>query len=291
MRWNILKFGAAVGAVLAVQPASAASPAVQAAESALYLDAGLMHTQYHENISPGDDESGFQAGLGGGGSYLRPADPRVTNGADFYAALDYGLSAGGITYSGHTQQIVGNAIVYAPLAATDNAQFNRIEIRLGAGFPLIGGAESIPFVVGGYQTWSRNLSSSKQSQQGEFYRSGMLGVGWKFDVPIGQAVVVSATAEIYDLVGGSVTFNNFFTNSDNLNNSFGASPEERIELGLDDAFGAHTHLLFKAFYEHFSYTGSAPKNETDAAGNQFSVREPSSTTSQFGANVGVGYSF
>ena len=72
---------------------------------------------------------------------------------------------------------------------------------------------------------------------------------------------------------------------------FGASPEERIELGLDDAFGAHTHLLFKAFYEHFSYTGSAPKNETDAAGNQFSVREPSSTTNQFGANVGVGYSF
>ncbi|OYV37799.1 MAG: hypothetical protein B7Z81_05490, partial [Acidocella sp. 20-61-6] len=182
-------------------PAFAASPAVQAAETSVYLGAGVMHSQYHENLTPGDDESGYTPGFSVGASVLLPMRPADLANPDFYAALNYDFNAGNITYAGHYQAIDGGA----PLQATDRAVFNRIEVRLGIGVPLAGGGEAIPFIAGGYQAWNRNIDSPMTVNGGEFYHTGLFGAGMKFDQPLGRLLVASVTGEVFGLAGGGIT--------------------------------------------------------------------------------------
>ncbi len=269
---------------LALVPAArAASPAVQAAETSVYVDAGFDHTQYHENVNPisgGDDESGFMPGFGIGASALIPMHPGNAGSPDFYTSLNYDFNAGDIKYAGHYQS--GGAV-----DATDNAVQQRIEARIGVGFPLLGGGESIPFVAGGYQFWNRNINIQGQIGSDEFYRSGLVGAGWKFDQPIGRNFVVSVTPEFLGLVGGSISINDLPFGG----RGFGVTPEERVELGLDDALGAHLHVFAKADWEHFNYSGTHPFYFIFDGYNYGYVYEPFSTTTQFGMNVGVSYSF
>jgi hypothetical protein len=274
MRFKALSVGLSLGACLAVQPAQGASPAVSAAETSVNLSVGLMHTQYHESVVPGDDESGFIPGFGVSVSALIPTRPGVTSSVDIYSALIYNFDAGNIGYSGH-YLVSGN-----PATATDHAVFNRVEARLGLGFPMIGGMESIPFLAGGYQAWNRNIDAPGTSGTDEFYHSGLFGLGYKLDVPIGAGFVASGTGELLGLAGGGIS-----DNSMNWSGGFGVTPEERVELGLDDAVFGRFHLFVSAYWQHFSYSGTAPQNFG------YYIYEPFSTTTQFGANFGIGYSF
>jgi hypothetical protein len=253
--------------------AMAAHNQIIAAETTLSLSAAVMHTQYHENLAPGtgDDEGGLTEGFGVGVSGLIPFAPA---GADLYTALNYDFSAGDITYGGH--------YLYSglPATATDNAVFNRIELRVGLGYPLVNGMEVIPFVAGGYQAWNRNINQKGVIGTDEFYRSGLLGGGIRLDMPAGPRVVVSATGEMLALMGGAVAFNSI--GSDGV---FGVTAEERVELGLDYDVSGPFHAFAKVDWEHFDYSGSKPSIKS------FGFYEPLSTTTQFGANVGVAYSF
>jgi hypothetical protein len=234
-----------------------------------------MHTQYHENITPGDDESGVTPGFGVSISALVPAHPGYASSVDIYSALLYDFDAGNIGYNGHY------ALSGAPVTATDRAVFNRLEARLGLGFPLMGGAESIPFLAAGYQAWNRNIDTNGAVGTDEFYHSGLFGVGYRLDVPIGAGLVASGTGEVFALAGGGIS-----ANTSNFSGSFGVTPEERVELGLNDAISGRFHLFATAFWEHFNYAGTRPQSYGD-----YVIYEPFSTTTQFGANFGFGYSF
>jgi len=258
-----------------MRPAQAASPAVSAAETSVNISVGVMHTQYDEHLTPGDSESGVTPGFGVGISALLPARPGYAGSVDIYSALMYDFDAGNIGYSGHYLSSG------APASATDHAVFNRVEARLGLGFPMIGGAESIPFLAGGYQAWNRNIDSKGAIGTDEFYHSGLFGLGYKLDVPIGAGFVASGTGELLGLAGGGIT-----ANGTNFSGGFGVTPEERVELGLDDAVVGRFHLFAKAFWEHFNYSGTHP----DSFGYYY-IYEPFSATTQFGANFGIGYSF
>lgn len=268
MDWKNINMAAAL-AVLAASPAYAAGSAVSAAENLVTVDLGFMHAQYHENMQPGDDEHGFVPALGLGASVLLP-----TGGwTDIYTALNYGFSAGNIGYSGH--MLIGGQ----PVNATDHATFNQIEARIGLGFPLAGGAESIPFIAGGYQSWNRNIVSSSAGGTSEFYHSGLVGMGLKLDMPLGSALVASVTGEFFGLAGGGIT-----SNSLGFSGGFGVTPGERVELGLDEAFSGPLHFFAHADLEHFNYAGTA-----QGPGSVYF--EPFSTTTQFGLNIGAGYRF
>jgi hypothetical protein len=274
MRWNSLNLGTMLAGVLLASPASAASPAVQAAETTLTFDAAAMHTQYHENLQVGDDESGYTAGFGIGASLLQPLDPRRRDGLDYYAAMAYDFHAGNIKYAGHYQSGV-------PADADDRTVFQRIELRMGVGVPLILGAEFIPFAAGGYQAWNRNVDGPNSYYGGEFYRSFLFGAGFKFDVPLTPTLVTSATAELLGLAGGGITGNGY-----DFGRGFGVTPQERFELGLDDAVTQHFHVFTRAYWEHFNYSGTRPQYYTT-----YYIYEPFSTTTQFGVNLGAAYSF
>jgi hypothetical protein len=247
---------------------------VAAAETNVNLSAAFMHFQYHENLTEGtgDDENGYSAGFGVGASALLVND-MIFN-TDLYAALNYDFSAGNLDYGGHY------LFTGLPATATDRAVFNRIEARIGIGFPLNYGIEVIPFLAGGYQSWNRNDENKGTIGSDEFYSAGLAGAGIKLDVPLTPAIVASATGEVLGLVGADITNDNF-----GFSSGMGPSAEERITLGLDYVVQGPFHVFGTAYWEHFNYSGFKPKAST------YYFYEPLSTTTQFGANVGVAYSF
>ncbi len=253
------------------QPALAASPPVTAAETSLSISAGFAHTQYHENLVPGDDESGAIPGFGISLSALTA----TRRGYDVYTALNYDFDNGNLNYAGH------NA-AGQPANATDNATFNRVEARIGLGFPLAAGAEAIPYFALGVQTWNRNITAPNGGNTSEFYHSGLFGMGLKFDIPVDPTLVASASGEALALAGGGISGNNF-----SFNKGFGVTAQERIELGLDQAVNGRFHIFTKAYWEHFNYSGTGP----EFYGNGGYIFEPLSTTTQFGLNAGIGFSF
>jgi hypothetical protein len=264
-------------ATLAAAPAAyAASPTVQAAETSLYANVGYNYTNYSENVTPGDSEAGYEAGFGVGASYLASTHPANPGAVDLYTALDYQFNAGNIKYTGH-YLFSGD-----PVDATDNAVFQRLEGRVGAGFPLIGGGESIPFLVGGYQAWNRNINNKGQIGTDEFYHSGMLGLGWKIDQPLSDGFTISATIEGLGLVGGGITANSVYPGV--YPATFNVTPEFNLQFGLDKAIGPHLHLFTRVSGEHFTYSGT----RIDAYTYYY---EPSSQTTQASFIMGAGYSF
>jgi opacity protein-like surface antigen len=246
---------------------------VRAAETNLNINFGAMHTQYHENLNPGDDENGFTGGGGVGASILAP-ERGLFLGADLYSALFLNLSAGNIAYGGHY------LFSGLPVDATDRAVFINVEGRLGLGFPLIGGAEFIPFLTGGYQDWNRNIDLQGAIGTDEQYTAGLLGGGVKLDIPVGPTVVLSGTAEISALFAGHIV-----ANGAGFSHGLGGSAEERLIFGADDDLHGPFHVFATADWEHFNYAGSKPGLNT------YYFYEPLSTTTQFGVNVGAAYSF
>jgi hypothetical protein len=263
---------AVLAGILLPPQARAASPEVAAAETTISIYLSGMHTQYHENLGPPtDDESGATPGFGVALGGLTPYGATT----DLYTSLNYNFSAGPINYNGFTQP--GDQ----PLAATDNAVFNRIEARIGVGLPLANGAEAIPFLAGGYQAWNRNVDSKITIDGGEFYHTFLFGAGLKFDQPVTPAIVLSATAEGLGLAGGNVQNNGI-----GFGRGMGVTAEELISLGLDYAMTPRWHTFGSIYWEHFIYSGTHPEYFSDGY-----AYEPLSTTTQFGVNAGVGFSF
>jgi hypothetical protein len=251
--------------------------AVLAAETNVNLGAAFMHTQYHENLPPGtgDDENGFTGGFSlGAGALVR--DGALPGFTDIYTSLADEFSAGGLNYGGH---FLASGL---PVDATDNAVFNRIEARVGIGFPLVHGVEVIPFIAAGYQMWNRTVRVKGAVGDDEYYHSALVGGGVKLDVPVNPLLVVSVTAEGFGLVAGGLAINSLHSND-----GFGPTGEERVSLGFDYNLGHQLHAIASAYWQHFNYSGFKPK----PLGGYFYYYEPLSTTTQFGGNVGIAYSF
>jgi hypothetical protein len=272
-----LSLGLSLGLSLALgtAPARAASPVVAAAETQVGIDGDFLHQQYHENLAVGDDESGYMPGFGINIGALLPTYAGRLSAPDIYTNLGYEFNAGNINYAGHYQS-------GQPVDLIDNAVMNRVEARLGVGLPLMSGDEIILFAAGGYQAWNRNINQKGGIGTDEFYHSGLFGGGLKLDMPIANTLVASATGELLGLAGGGIT-----ANGEDFGRGFGVTPEERVQLGLDEAVRPRIHVFAGAFWEHFNYSGTHP----EYYGNEGYIYEPFSTTTQFGANLGVGYSF
>jgi hypothetical protein len=252
-------------------PARAADPAISAAETSvrLGLDAGYGH--YAENISPQDTEAGALLGLTAGVSSLTPDGLGRYGLPDLYADVDYNFAAGLLNYHGNVQNPQ-----QTPYRASDNATYNTAIVRLGLGAPLAGGTEIIPYLAGGYQNWYRNISGP--AGYGEFYQSGLIGGGLRLDVPTGPGLVVSAAAEGFAVLGGSIA-----VPSQNFNGNFGTSVEERVSLDADYRLTATWHAFAGLGFTHYNYTGSKP----GASG----IYEPLSSTLQVNSMFGVAYGF
>src|SRR6516165_4418166 len=268
MRGLRLGFLACGVSLLALTPALAqevnsSHATIAAAETNINISVGFMHTQYSEG--PPDSENGFTPGFGVGASALLPS---AWQNIDYYAAFAYQFNAGNLTYNGH--------YLYsgAPLTATDRAVFNRIQARMGLGFPLAGGAlEIIPYFTAGYQSWNRNIDVEGAQGTDEFYSSALVGGGLKLDIPITATIVASGGAEFLGMVGNHVD-----NNLVGIGFGMGNSAQQRISLGLDSVLYGPLHLQANANWTHFNYAGSKPSYAT------YGYFEPLSSTTQVGVN-------
>lgn len=258
-------------ALVAILPASAAAPAINAAESSVRLGLTAGYGNYEENVQPQDTETGALLGFEAGLSTLRPSSIGQFGWPDFYANVTYDFSAGLFRYHGNLQNAESTAY-----AARDDSYYNTAIVRLGLGRPLSGNAEIIPYAAGGYQNWYRNVGGP--AGYGEFYQTGMIGGGFKVDVAATPFLVVSAAAEGFAVIGGTVS-----APSQNFSGSFGTSAEERVSLDADYRLNDSWHLFAGLGVTHYNYSGSKP--------NSVGVYEPSSTTLQVNSMLGLSYGF
>lgn len=215
-------------------------------------------------------------GLTVGASYLRPGIVWPLRG-DLYTSLSYQFNANNITYSGHYD------VTNAPLTATDRAVTNRLEARLGVGIPVATFLEVIPYLAAGYQSWNRNVDQSGPqpvAYSDEQYTGRLAGAGVKLDAALTPTLVASADAEFLGVVGTHITYLD-----NHLGSSMGASNEERLALGLDDALYGPLHVFGNGFWEHYTWSGSKPDTAS------YGGLEPLSVTQEFGVNVGASYAF
>ncbi len=108
----------------------------------------------------------------------------------------------------------------------------------------------------------------------------MVGGGLLLDVPVTDRIAASASAEMMAMPGANITLNNL-----DLSHSMGTSAEERLSLGLDGAVQGRLHVKGNIWWEHYNWAGYKPSAAT------YFLYEPLSTTTSFGLNVGVAYSF
>lgn len=255
---------------------------IQAAETNLNLSVGFMHTNYSEG--PPDSENGFAPGFGVGASALLPS---AFQNIDLYSALFYQFNAGNLNYNGHEENLLTQAVT--PAQGTDRAVFNRIEGRLGLGFPLANGqVEIIPYITAGYMSWNRNIDNAGPIGTDEFYRTALVGVGAKVDATVTSSLVLSASAQFSGLVASNVTFDSF-----DEGHTMGDSGDERVSLGLNQSVSGPLHVFASATVDHFNYAGDKfnDNNIIVAGPYAYQIAEPTSSTTQVGVNLGVSYSF
>jgi len=228
--------------VLAVPVAAVASdPSIQAAETSVRLGLTGGYTAYSGVGLGADGENGGFVGVTAGFSDLSPASVPGFLLPDFYANAGYdfsdGATAGLRPSSG------------APFAGHDSAYSNTATIRLGAGTPVGSHMEVIPYILAGYQNWSRNISGP--GGYGAFYRAEMLGGGLRFDLAGSPSVVLSASAEGYAVIGGAGN-----GPSGRFDEGLGASAEERVSLDADYRLSRTWHAFAGLGVNHFDYDGA-----------------------------------
>ncbi len=251
--------------------ARAASPSIAADESVVRLGLTGGYTGYEENIQPQDTESGALLGFDAGLSVLSPSGLSRFGWPDIYASATYQFSGGLLDYHGNLDGQGQN-----PYTARDHDFYNTVIVRLGFGRPITMAAELIPFAAGGYQSWNRNIQGN--AGYGEFYQAGLMGGGLKLDLAASPLLVVSAVAEGFAVIGGSVS-----APSQNFTAGFGASAEERVSLDADYRLSDAWHAFAGVGLTHYGYTGSKPGGEE--------VYEPLSTTFQVNSVFGFAYGF
>jgi len=269
----VCRFSLLVAALVAglVPPALAADPAISAAETSVRLGLTAGYGQYDEDITPKDSEAGALLGLTAGVSALTPDGLGGYGLPDLYTEVDYNFAAGFLNYHGNLQNAQST-----PYQANDNAYYNTAIVRLGLGAPLAGGPEVIPYLAGGYQNWYRNVGGN--AGYGEFYQAGLIGGGLRMDFSTGPDLVVSAAAEGFAVIGGSIT-----VPSQDFSGNFGTSVEERVSLDADYRLTRTWHAFAGLGLTHYGYTGSKPGDS--------GAFEPLSSTIQVNSMFGVAYGF
>jgi hypothetical protein len=265
-------FAGCLGVTLLVATlARAADPAIQAADTSVRLGVSAGYGTYAENVTPQDSESGALLGVSAAVSTLTPG-PLVRFGMpDIYSNIQYDFSAGFLNYNGNL-----NDPGKTSYRTRDNAYYNNVVVRLGVGAPLSGTFEFIPYIAGGYQNWYRNIGGGHG--YGEYYQAGLVGGGLRLDFAQGRAFVVSASAEGFAVIGGSVN-----VASQNFNGQFGTSAQERVSLDADYRLNSAWHAFAGLGLTHYTYTGS--KAGTDG------IYEPLSATLQVNSTFGIAYGF
>jgi hypothetical protein len=250
--------------------ARAADPAIVSAETSVRLGVVAGYGNVYDNPNPQDSEAGALLGVTAGVSALTTAVLPSTIWPDLYTEVGYDFSA---QLPDHANGSATSPV--SPQSAHD-AYYNTAIVRLGAGTPISGGQELIPYIAGGYQNWHRHEGGP--GDIGDYYQAELAGGGLRLDVTASPALVLSAAAEGFAVIGGLVS-----APSENFDARFGTTAEERVSLGADYRLSRTWHAFAGFGVTHYEYSGS-----------QFGgvrVPTPFSSTLQVNSMFGLAYGF
>jgi len=262
-----------LGAVLTMVTvgfAQAAPPTISAAESGLQLGLTAGYAEYEANLLPHYASSGALVGLQAGITSLSPDGLGGMGWPDLYVDASYDATAG---FLGGAAS--GGAWLGAD-RAVDADDDNTVIIRLGMGRPVYGNAELIPFVGTGYQRSSAN--DGADGADSARYQAALIGGGIKLDVAATPVLVVSANAEGYAVVAGTVAIP-----SNDFAAPVGTTAEERVSLDADYRLTNAWHAFAGLGVSHDAYDGGRLVG--------FGAEAPASTALAVNSVFGFAYGF
>jgi hypothetical protein len=254
----------------------------------LYLGPDFFYRDYRETLPGiGDGETGTLFGLQAGLDYVK--------GNSVYFGLGFRYGAGQTTYDGSDF-----ATGTIPFKSTTDNQFFNIEGRLGYTFQT--GQQkhrflASPFVALGYHQWNRNISGNittpfgpiQGADTGENYSWGYVGPGFHAEYKVSRKFTIGLNAKLMFMLGGQIDFENKFGGAvlDNGSGKLGNDLQYEIELPITYNLVENSKngidLKFTPYY----------RSQDIALGQPFAVSsgngivEPASTTSVYGATVGI----
>jgi hypothetical protein len=245
--------------------ARAADPSIAAAETSVRLGVTAGYGNFEDNAVPRDNQAGGLFGVTAGVSALTTSVLPSTIWPDLYTEVGYDFSAAPLDHSYNGQSSQG----------ADAAYYNTAIVRLGAGTPIGGGQELIPYIAGGYQTWSRHESGPMGGR--DYDQAELAGGGLRLDVTASPALVLSIAAEGFAVIGsGSAP-------SEDFDARFGTTTEERVSLDADYRLSRTWHVFAGVGVTHYD----------DAASQLGGARalSPFSSTLQVNSMFGLAYGF
>lgn len=252
-------------------------------ENLLQFDFRYSYFDYKEDIDP-PLKSTEQGWLPGGVISWTRKKPQ-----SLYSRALVELSGGDIEYDGTTQ-------TGRPISSSDSNQlFFRFEFNLGYSVPW-GEWLIVPYTGYGYRYWKRGDSETDGMVAfvREDYSWHYIPVGIRAFIPLGERLSIEPHAAARFMFGGKMTA--YLTDidpnySDDPTFNLGNKPGWYVEMPLRYALDGNWSLALTPWYEYSAIGKSGVERVRYGQSMVRGFYEPSSTTHQYGFNLGVGYSF
>jgi len=273
--------------------------AIESADNQIGFHIELANSNYQEKITPGpsDTESGLIPGYGLSAKGLFDVGPVHNLFVDVtgnYRSGYVSYQAGGYGFSASHYSDIG------------------VEAKIGKGFFLDDSRVMLtPYLFGGYRNWNRQVLGGISPE--EDYHNFYAGIGGMAQYAATKRLVLSVNAGMGEVLGAGMDANTqniaaevdafpYYANVPaSIHYSLGSRPFYQAGIGADYRITKHLHLTLAADYEHFGYGASSVHSFTynnplafffgGPVTQSFGLSEPSSATSEFVVDAGLGYSF
>jgi Outer membrane protein beta-barrel domain len=262
----------------------------------LYLGPDFFYRDYsEEQITPGfkSNEFGTLFGLQATYDYVKRNS--------VYFGLGFRYGGGQTTYDGGLQGGGGGTIPYE--SKTENQFFN-IEGRLG--YTFAPGRERrfliSPFVALGYHQWNRDISGNGSvpgfgpvpvADTSEIYSWGYLGPGFHLEYKVSRKFTIGLNAKLMVMLGGRIKVEDSFQGVllDEGRGDLGNTLQYEVELPLTYNLVQNPRSAIDLKFTPYFRSQDISRGKPFALSSGSSVLEPASTTTVFGATLGVQFSF
>jgi hypothetical protein len=266
-------------------PASAEPPAGSANPFSLELGVRYRHFDYREDIDlpRKSTDSGALPGVYLNAAFRKPSI--------FYTKIHVDYAAADIDFDGTTQS--GRPVSFSD----QRTKLFKFEWNVGYPIPIGKSFTLIPYVGYGYHYWQRG-TSRYISQAGAYaikeeYTWHYVPVGVTAHYDIADRLTVGLTVSANFMFDGKLK--SYASEIDSGLSDFDLALGDKVgcyaELPVTFRFAGNWALVLTPWYEYSAFGQSDRTNITYAGTVIGSTYEPGSRTHQYGADLGVGYSF
>jgi hypothetical protein len=268
---------AAAAAALGLLPIGASADDITRSNNQVAVDFAETNFGYKEigngilgaPGAPLDSESGWLPGVSASVSLMQDFGLK-----HLYFSARYSYLTGSTGYTGASLLGGGG---FGSLKATDGANLQNVDLRLGKGFELGGSIMVTPFFGGGYQYWQRAVNT------GEDYSHGYYGGGLLVQVNPVKALVVSAEGLVGQTFESHISASPIPLDPIGFSGALRDSTIYKAGASADYAVTTLVHVNAGVEYENFAYGMYCC--------NAIGFGEPNSRTTNVTFRVGAGIAF